>query len=324
MRVWYLLRALGRQLDSCLQYRGGMMPMVSCLLRKGRKFDRPKFATLAPGDYELAVTAEDVGKTMACPVDRLLELRARYSRRQAALKAVETRRLREAKQPPQLRLVENEPAPPKQIEAPQPKPSGLSEAHLREREKYFEQLIPRLLAQEFDDPRVARACRNLADEHFTELLSRLSARGWTADQLRSVQDLRNGISKLPVVVPSANDKAGWQHGSHIDSLPTQRPPNDMQRAEQLEAEARAATERARRIIERPSLAMLFKAKSLVEHGDHEAFTAWLNRRTPSERIAILDYVREYPGKERTMTLVNPRHLPSTDAIKQIADRAESK
>ena len=72
----------------------------------------------------------------------------------------------------------------------------------------------------------------------------------------------------------------------------------------------------------PSLAMLLKAKHFIEMGDHAAFAQWLNRRTPSERIAILDHVRDYPGKRRTMTLVNPRHLPSADAIQQIADRAE--
>ena len=105
-RVWYLLGSRTQFLDSCLQYRGGMMPMVSCLLRKGSpKPPEVKFEAIERADYALAVTAEDAGRVFACPADRLEELRIRYGRRQAAYKAIETRRLRENKQP-QLRLVE--------------------------------------------------------------------------------------------------------------------------------------------------------------------------------------------------------------------------
>jgi hypothetical protein len=105
MRVWYLLRGqLTNQLDSCLQYRGGMMPMVSCLLRKGHAPPGIGFESLAGRDYALAANDLDFGKVCACPADYLQELRARNKRSEAAYKAVETRRLRENKQP-ELRLV---------------------------------------------------------------------------------------------------------------------------------------------------------------------------------------------------------------------------
>lgn len=116
-RLWYLLRGtLVENLESCLQYRGGMMPMVSCLLRKGPKPPTVNYVQLASLDYELLVTAPNVEKIFACPAEELEYLRAKHGRSEAARKAIETRRLKENKQP-QLTLVQPPPNRLKAIEA---------------------------------------------------------------------------------------------------------------------------------------------------------------------------------------------------------------
>ena len=69
----------------------------------------PAFVALEPIDHELLVAAEDTGAIFACPAERVLQLRLQHSCKNAARKAVETRRLRENKQPPQLRLVDGSP-----------------------------------------------------------------------------------------------------------------------------------------------------------------------------------------------------------------------
>jgi hypothetical protein len=86
-----VLRSLSRQLDSCLQYRGHAMPMVSCLLVKKASLPEAMFTTIEKGDYELACGAEDLGNVFACPVERLVHLRQGANRRLAARKAVATR-----------------------------------------------------------------------------------------------------------------------------------------------------------------------------------------------------------------------------------------
>lgn len=92
-RLFYVLRNRGRHLRSCLQYRGKQMPMLSCLLQARHQ---PKwvgtFQRVDDGDYELAVTSEDLGNIYACPRERIDALR----RSAIAKKAVQTRRGREA------------------------------------------------------------------------------------------------------------------------------------------------------------------------------------------------------------------------------------
>jgi hypothetical protein len=73
-RVWYVLRGKSQHLDSCIQYRGRMMPMISCLLWKRRYLPKARFKVVGPHDYALAMTA-DPSKVYACPVDRIEELR---------------------------------------------------------------------------------------------------------------------------------------------------------------------------------------------------------------------------------------------------------
>jgi hypothetical protein len=90
-RVWYVLRAKSKRLDSCLAYRGNRMPMISCLLVK-KDFDRStraRYATLGPEDYEVALGGDNLGNILAAPQEQLLEIRKRKA---AARKAVETKK----------------------------------------------------------------------------------------------------------------------------------------------------------------------------------------------------------------------------------------
>lgn len=110
-RVWFALRAKCHAMDSCLQYVGNKMPMLSCLVLKtnGGVSGPARFQSIHIGDYELAVTAEDLGKVFACPRDRLLELRQRYTRSMAAHKAIATRKKRQSVSP--TLLLEHDPGP---------------------------------------------------------------------------------------------------------------------------------------------------------------------------------------------------------------------
>jgi hypothetical protein len=91
-RLWFLFRQKVRYLDSCMQYRGNAMPMVSSLLVRGRSnMAPPTFAAVEPGDFELAVTAENIGNIYACPAERIEQIR----RSLTARKAVRTRQQRQ-------------------------------------------------------------------------------------------------------------------------------------------------------------------------------------------------------------------------------------
>lgn len=92
-RLHYLLRGRAKFLQSCIQYRGKVMPMLSCLLwhRTGVDLPPATYCSIEPGDFERAVTGENIGDIYACPPDRILALR----RSMAAQKAVKTRRQRQ-------------------------------------------------------------------------------------------------------------------------------------------------------------------------------------------------------------------------------------
>ena len=109
MRVWCALRTRCTDLEFCIQYRGSHMPMVTCLVAKNRPVMGVEFKALAPEDLEFALVNEELNlsKLYATPVERVEAFRAAYKHKLAAYKAVETRRLRETKQP-QLRLVASE------------------------------------------------------------------------------------------------------------------------------------------------------------------------------------------------------------------------
>lgn len=92
-RVYVALGSKVRSLVSVLQYSGHAMPMVSCLVMKtsgASRLPAAKFAKVDQGDFEAAVTAENIGDIYACPQDRILALR----RSKVAMKAVATRRAR--------------------------------------------------------------------------------------------------------------------------------------------------------------------------------------------------------------------------------------
>lgn len=92
-RVYSLLRSMAPRLRSVIIYAGNEMPMCSCLLTKGGKNARLSYVALAEGDFELAVLdTTNVSNLYDCPQERIEALR----RREVALRAVQTRRAREA------------------------------------------------------------------------------------------------------------------------------------------------------------------------------------------------------------------------------------
>jgi hypothetical protein len=103
IRIWYALRTRCNELDSCIQYRGHKMPMVSCLLAKNHPLEMPvKFAALSEDDLRFALVNEELNLSMlyACPLERIKAFRSAATRKAAARKAVETRKLKAAKVPP--------------------------------------------------------------------------------------------------------------------------------------------------------------------------------------------------------------------------------
>jgi hypothetical protein len=165
MRVWYLLRGqLTNQLASCLKYKGGEMPMVSCLLCKGHAPPGIKFESLGGRDYELAANDIDFGKACACPADYLQDLRARSKRSEAAFKAVETRRRLNGghKQPPQLRVITND-----EIIPPQPRVTQMvniwDECSGDERATFWRLLHAKYVNANSSDPDVAARSALLQD-----------------------------------------------------------------------------------------------------------------------------------------------------------------
>lgn len=95
-RLWYVFRSRTQNIEYCFQYKGKRMPMVSCLLVKRHKAMPPaKFVPLTSQDFELAVTAENIGDIYACPPERIAHLR----RSLAARKAVHTKEIRSEVQP---------------------------------------------------------------------------------------------------------------------------------------------------------------------------------------------------------------------------------
>ena len=123
-RVWYILRSHSCHLDSCIQYVGNKMPMISCLLVKKTLNERSRFIQIEPDDYELAVTADDLGSVFACPAERILELRKKQIQRIAAAKAVRTKA--EKKQPRQLS------SPQQPLLLPAPGPTDCTKVEWRE------------------------------------------------------------------------------------------------------------------------------------------------------------------------------------------------
>lgn len=107
-RVYYVIRSYSRFLDSCLQYRGSRMPMISCLLVKKSNVPSANFACIEKTDYDLALQSEDLGNVFACPVERLVALRKQSARSTAAKKAVATRKARKIGKPA-LTLLEFQP-----------------------------------------------------------------------------------------------------------------------------------------------------------------------------------------------------------------------
>ncbi|WP_439398525.1 hypothetical protein ACRQ5Q_14605 [Bradyrhizobium sp. PMVTL-01] len=95
-RIYFLLGRKVSHLRSVIQYRGNAMPMVSMMIQK-RHGPCPgdqlaKFKAIADGDFEAAVTAENIGNIYACPAERIEALR----RSLIARKAVATRREKDA------------------------------------------------------------------------------------------------------------------------------------------------------------------------------------------------------------------------------------
>jgi hypothetical protein len=93
-RIFSLLGTRTRYLQSCLMYLGKQMPMISCLMVNCLDLPKAKFEKITDEDFELAVTAENLGNIYACPQDRILSLR----RSIAAKKAVRTKRMRQERQ----------------------------------------------------------------------------------------------------------------------------------------------------------------------------------------------------------------------------------
>jgi hypothetical protein len=93
-RVAFLVGAKISSVRSILQYRGGAMPMVSVLLHNKRTLNAPapRFMSIQEGDFDLAVTAENLGNIYACPAERIEALR----RSRIAQKAVATREARKS------------------------------------------------------------------------------------------------------------------------------------------------------------------------------------------------------------------------------------
>lgn len=91
VRVFFALRSRSSNLQSCLQYLGAHMPMISCLLVKKTRLPKATFCRILPDDFELAVTSENIGNIYACPSERIALLR----RSMAAKKAVQTRKLKQ-------------------------------------------------------------------------------------------------------------------------------------------------------------------------------------------------------------------------------------
>ena len=90
-RLWFVLRSHAAKLDSCIAYKGAQMPMISALLvKKSSRLPAASFLALQVGDFELAVTTENLSKVYACPAERIAEIR----RKAAAAKAVHTRKIR--------------------------------------------------------------------------------------------------------------------------------------------------------------------------------------------------------------------------------------
>jgi hypothetical protein len=98
-RVWSALAGTrSKALDSCIQYRGNKMPMMSCLIVKGRSMPPAGFIAVDPDDYGLAATMADPGNVYAYPAERIEHFRTVYKRSQAAHKAVATRKQRQLTQ----------------------------------------------------------------------------------------------------------------------------------------------------------------------------------------------------------------------------------
>lgn len=98
-RIAFLLGNKIRYVQSVLQYRGGAMPMVSLLMiQDRRRREGAKFKSIIQGDFEAAVSAENLGNIYACPADRIEALR----RSKSAHKAVATRKMRALSAPPKL------------------------------------------------------------------------------------------------------------------------------------------------------------------------------------------------------------------------------
>jgi hypothetical protein len=92
-RVYYLLRSMTARVRSVITYAGNEMPMCSCVLAKGGKNQKLSYVSLADGDFELAVLdTVNVSNLYDCPQERIEALR----RRGVALRAVQTRKAREA------------------------------------------------------------------------------------------------------------------------------------------------------------------------------------------------------------------------------------
>jgi hypothetical protein len=93
-RVFYVLHSKSLHLDSCLSYLGNRMPMLSCLLvKRHAPLEQPAtYAALEKGDYETALNGENLGDLLACPQQRLIDLRSKQTRSQAARKAAGTKR----------------------------------------------------------------------------------------------------------------------------------------------------------------------------------------------------------------------------------------
>jgi hypothetical protein len=89
-RILLVLNERTKKLVSVLQYSGKSMPMVSCLLVKDRQRYPAKYCVVSEGDFEAAVTAENLGNIYACPADRILFLR----RSAIAQRGVATRKAR--------------------------------------------------------------------------------------------------------------------------------------------------------------------------------------------------------------------------------------
>ena len=97
-RVWFALRTRTNYVETCYQYRGNKMPMVSCLFVKshGGPYKVARFIPITPDDLPFAVIDEqlNLSKLYACPAERIEAFRTAHIRKEAARKAVETRKRR--------------------------------------------------------------------------------------------------------------------------------------------------------------------------------------------------------------------------------------